>query len=481
MKRIICFLALATVFFSACTDDFESINTNGNQPESVGSEFLLPTIIFDFANINVNEAYNFGDIISQYAANYEFINLDLYRWSGDDRFWSPMYQVLLNIQDVKSQAIADGDQNLEAVALILESQVMSVITDAYGHVPYSEALLAESNMITPSYDNQEDIYNQLFTNLERANSLIDTDGSVKGDILFDGNMAMWQKYANTLRVRLLMHTANVNTNISSNLKAILENPAKYPLLGSTEDDVIYEYSGVVPDVSTVSAVNGGRAYDYFLSVPTTTFIDNLDDNDPRLELFLSPRQCAEGDATCAADRLQGVAPGLDQSNIGRPADYSRRSEEFYNSGTLIQSIWVTYSELNFILAEAREEGYISTGTAKGYYDAAVEASFTQWGLTMPADFLTTTAPYDNTTEVLYEQKWLALYHVGIEAWLDWKRTRKPSFIKAGPGTSNNGNVPVRLFYPADEQSLNAENYENAIKLLDGNDDLNAGAWWWSAN
>jgi hypothetical protein len=96
---------------------------------------------------------------------------------------------------------------------------------------------------------------------------------------------------------------------------------------------------------------------------------------------------------------------------------------------------------------------------------------------MPGDFLTQSVPYDaNNLDRLYEQKWLALYHSGIEAWFDWKRTGKPAFIQAGPGNVNNGLVPVRLQYPSLEQSVNASNYQTAAQRI-GGDNINARVWW----
>ncbi len=139
---------------------------------------------------------------------------------------------------------------------------------------------------------------------------------------------------------------------------------------------------------------------------------------------------------------------------------------------------MTYSELNFpYLAEASQRNLITTGAAQSYYNTAVEASFKQWNVIMPTDYLTVTAPYSATTEVLYTQKWLALYHTGVESWLDWKRTGKPSFIKAGPGAKNNGKIPRRIMYPSLEQSVNAQNNNDALQKMGGTDDINAKTWW----
>ncbi len=469
MKKII-YLVVALIVFSACTEGFENINTNPNNPEEASENLLLPTVIFDVTNTMVNESYNFGDIIAQYGARYEFNDLDIYRWQSDDRFWSPMYTILQNIKDIKNIADANGNANYKAVALILESYIYSVITDAYGDAPMSEANRAEEGIIAPVYDKQEAIYTKLFENLEKANEIIKMSETISGDLLYNGNMLAWKKFANSLRLRLLMRISTVK-NVSAELSSILNNSTKYPIFESNADNAIYEYSGSLPNISQVALPGGGRDYDYYLLIPTNHFINLLNtNNDPRLNLWVSPKEGTN-------DKTIGVTPGQSLSDIGRPADFSRRATAFYESATLIQGIFMTYSEVNFLLSEASEKGLISNNTAKNYYDMGVTASFEQWKVPMPSDFLSVTIPYDATTDLLYEQKWLALYHTGIESWFDWKRTKKPSFIKAGSGNINGDKVPVRLKYPSLEQSVNKTNYDAASSAM-GGDEINASSWWW---
>lgn len=467
MKKII-YILVALIVFSACTEDFADINTNPNNPENASENLLLPTVIFDLTNLMVNESYGFGDIIAQYGARYEFNDLDIYRWQPDDRFWSPMYAVLENIKDIKNLAEKNGNTNYKAVSLILESYIYSIITDAYGDVPMSEANRTKEGLLTPAYDKQEIIYEGLLEKLKMANNSINMSETIGGDLLYNGNMLKWKKFANSLRLRLLMRISNVK-NVGVAISEIITS-SQYPIFESNDDNAIYNYGGSLPDVSQVALPGGGRDYDYFLLIPTSHFINLLNsNNDPRLSLWVSPKQGTN-------DRTLGVAPGQSLSNIGRPADFSRRSVAFYESATLIQGIFMTYSELNFILAEASEKGYISTA-AKTHYDTAVEASFEQWKVKMPSDFLSVTVPYDVTTDRLYEQKWLALYHSGIESWFDWKRTGKPTFIKAGSGNINGDLVPVRLRYPSLEQSVNKVNYDAASTAM-GGDIINASSWWW---
>lgn len=469
MKNII-YIASIVILFTACTKNFEKINTNKNAPTQVSENLLLPTVIFDLSNITINQSYVFNDIVAQYAGNYEYNDLDLYRWQSDDRFWTPMYQILQNISDIKKIANENNHTNYHAISLILEAYIFSIITDAYGPVPMTESNKTLEGYTTPKYDNQEDIYNAIFEKLEEANTTIISTQSVNGDILFNGDLTKWKKFANSLHLRLLLRISS-KEDVSSRMNAIVDNPSKYPIFTSNSDNAIYMYSGSYPDISSVAAPGGGRAYDYYRPIPTIHFINTLNkNNDPRLQLWISPKEGTD-------DFTLGVLPGINIGDIGRPDAYSRRSAEFFTSATKINSIFMTYSELNFILSEAVEKNIVNSGNAKSYYEEAVKASFEQWGVIIPTDFLTTKVPYDANTERLYEQKWLALYHTGIESWLDWKRTQKPSFLKAGEATINNGKIPVRLKYPSLEQSVNEKNYK-AASLSIGGDDINSSAWWW---
>lgn len=465
MKKFLILVLLLSASIS-CTDQFEEINTNKNQPTAAQPKTLLPNVIFNLANENVSNAFDFGDIVAQYGGNYEYNELDIYNWGASSRFWN-MYKWLNDINDIKKQAIVLNDKNYQAVALILESYVISVITDTYGNVPYSESSKGEEGILKPVYDSQEQIYAKIFENLTTANSLIETSKSIEGDLLFNGSMLKWKKFCNSLHVRLLMRVSN-KTVVNTKLSEIVSNPATYPLFASNSDNANYKYTGVFPNISPMSdGIN--RLYGYNIVIPSTHIVNTLiTNNDPRLEEWIDP--------IAGTTNHKGVQPGLALDQIGEPTKYSRRAEDYFYTKNKITSIFMTYSELNFLLAEARQRNIITTGTAQGYYNAAVEASFNQWNVTMPSNYLITTAPYSATNDVLFTQKWLALYHTGAEAWLDWKRTGKPSFIQAGPGAKNSGKVPRRIMYPSIEQSVNAENNSAAVKAI-GGDNINAKIWW----
>ncbi|GAB4426203.1 MAG: SusD/RagB family nutrient-binding outer membrane lipoprotein [Bacteroidia bacterium] len=465
MKKLLYLLALA-LSAAACTAGFEDINTDRNRPLSVTGDLLLPTVLFDLADFSVNQSFGLGDIVAQYHGSYEYNDLDIYRWTSDGSFWV-LYDYLQDIRDIEQYGVENDLPGYEAVGLILKAYAYGQLTDAYGDVPYSQANQAEAGIIAPAYDTQEAVYDGILAALERANTLIDSETYVDGDILYGGDMMAWKKWANSLRVRLLMRVSRVR-DVSAALQQIVDDPATYPLFESTADDAIYRYQGVSPDLSPYSE-GRGREYEYFIAMPTTRFIGLLQaHDDPRIHTWLGYK----GGTT----EYIGVEPGLNLGDIGRPTAYASKDSSFFYDPAKIAAIFMTYSELNFLLAEAAATGII-TGDAKAYYEAGVAASFEQWGVGMPADFLTSHAPYEaGNLDRLFEQKWLALYHTCTEAWFDWKRTGKPAFIQAGPGNVNGDQVPVRLMYPSLEPSVNATNYTAAAQRI-GGDNINTRVWW----
>jgi hypothetical protein len=151
---------------------------------------------------------------------------------------------------------------------------------------------------------------------------------------------------------------------------------------------------------------------------------------------------------------------------------------------------MTFSELQFILAEARQRNLISTGTAETYYLAGINSNFDFYRATVPSAYninLTVPASYFTQADVAYTgtnaellnkiatQKWIALFFNGLEAWFDWRRSGLPA-LTPGASNLNSNRIPVRYIYPLSEQALNAAG-RNAAITRQGADDINTRVWW----
>jgi hypothetical protein len=67
----------------------------------------------------------------------------------------------------------------------------------------------------------------------------------------------------------------------------------------------------------------------------------------------------------------------------------------------------------------------------------------------------------NYKKSIGEQKWIALFGDGLEAFAEWRRLDYPQ-LSPGPAAILEGKIPVRFIYPGTEQSLNGENYKKAV-------------------
>ncbi len=140
------------------------------------------------------------------------------------------------------------------VALVMKSYVFGMVADLYGDAPYSEALAGETNNITPRFDAQRDIYMGIFNDLEKANDLLSADSydyiNDNQDIIYGGNPAKWQMFANSLALRYYMRLSAKEPSIAqSGIAKIVSDASKYPLITSASDDANMTYIGSNTDDS----------------------------------------------------------------------------------------------------------------------------------------------------------------------------------------------------------------------------------------
>src|SRR6185295_12730111 len=98
--------------------------------------------------------------------------------------------------------------NYKSVALVLRSWVFSLLTDAYGDIPYKQAGDIKNNL-TPGYDSQKEVYFGLLDDLKKASAALTTTGNaIAGDIIYAGKIDRWKKFANAVRFRIALRIAD---------------------------------------------------------------------------------------------------------------------------------------------------------------------------------------------------------------------------------------------------------------------------------
>ena len=471
--RIVLILLLIAGFTAGCDNGFEALNENENQPTSVSPSVLLPNVIYEVSYDYLWENWSLGSLVAQHGARITYGAVDRYEWdSGTGSLWNDFYGVMADVVDIETRAQQLNNPNYEAVSLILKGWMIHTLSDGWVDVPYTEAGRASEGIYQPKYDRQEEIYSGLLADLERANQIIDESRSIEGDLLYNGDMLMWRKFANSLRLRILMRASNKRSDSGAAMQAIL-NSTDAPVFESNADNAWYDFSGVIPNDSPVSQQ---RDWDFTRIVPSQLFTDHLlASNDTRLLVWTDPTDNTIGTDT---ETWVGLPNGLSEEGMeaynGGEDNVSVFDRTYLNDQGAADAYLMTYAEVQFILAEAAQRGLIN-GDAQTYYEQAVQASFEQWGVAMPADFLTASQPYDGTLEQIITQKWTSFFMLGLEAWHDYRRTGYPQ-LTPGPANVNNNLVPSRFIYPSTEQSLNTANYEEAVARL-GGDNINIKGWW----
>ncbi|SFW20181.1 Starch-binding associating with outer membrane [Sinomicrobium oceani] len=486
------FLVIALLGLVRCTDNFEEINTNPNDPVNVDAAYLMSSVI-------VNTAYNLTDenvsgvmgIPSRYITRVIHNGDDTYRWDAES--WGFAFNNLINNEDLLRQARAEGDIHLEAIGLIMKGYLFGILTDTFGDVPFENAFGAPEENYTSAYSRQEDIYNTILEYFDRANTLLQEDGRLSlyaaFDPMFEGNVLKWRKLANSLHLRYLLRISQKNEEAFDTIQMILNNNDRYPLILSNDDNAFLPYLGVR---NTDSSPLGSYDGDFYDRRPSKVFVDFLlERNDPRLPVWVRPVANPDAGtvdnneyvglplAVFGATNYNGTTNHLNYES----SNYSEFSSVFHDdSNSLFNAVIFPACETYFILAELVEVHKLNYGgtSAGELYLEGIHTSMSQYRVEAEAEatdyYTQPLVAYDGTLEQILAQKWVSMLFVGgSETWFDHRRTGYPVFPFGD--LSIRDEIPFRMPYPADEASYNAENYEQAIENQGWSDDSNYEKMW----
>ena len=177
-------------------------------------------------------------------------------------------------------------------------------------------------------------------------------------------------------------------------------------------------------------------------------------------------------------KFAGLLNGPDASQTSiTVADFSLPGTIFRDHTADLDANFMTAWEIHFLLAEAAEKGFINAD-AKILYEKGIELAFEYWHTALPDDYLIGAAAYGangaDKIEQIITQKWIANSINGYEGWIEYRRTGFPN-LKHINASLNQGLIPVRMPYPADEAALNAINYEAATS--ENGNSVNDKVWW----
>lgn len=426
---------------SSC--EFGDTNVNPAEPTSVAMSALMPNaqvalswaVGGEFVRMSGLLTQQFEGINAQQQDNYQY----LIREADTDGVWQRMYfNTLASTNQIIKQADEADAPHYKGVAQVMMAYGISVLADAFGDVPYTDAFGAIDGNYAPTYDTQQELYTTILPSLlseaiSNLNSASSTGGSPGiDDLIFGGNLSNWIAAAYSLNLRLSIQSSKVNGNSAyTSALSFLPNA-----IGSNSDDFEMIFGTEGNEVNPQFQFSQDRAGNVRMDA---NFVSAFSGSDTRQPAFIN-------------DDFE-----LGANNAG------------YYSVSASPVVLMSYVEIKFIQAEALLMQSASDAIAsKIALDEALDASFTKiTGAGTPAayqmDFDTkwaAAATNQDKLSVLMDEKYIACYSQGIVTWNDYRRTGFPSLTANSLGTNAfnaNGQIPRRLPYPQEERLLNPDN------------------------
>lgn len=454
------------LLITSCEEDL-NINENPNTPVNVDKSFVLTAAQGSLATGLGGQLTNLGGFLAGYHTQppsaSQYTNIDTYNMNIDfsDRLWNELYAGCLNdLKFVLTKSDEEGDTGSFLIATLIRTYTLQVLTDLYGDIPYSEALLGSEN-ITPHVDFGGDIYTGLIGEIDAAltkynnNPVASTVGAQ--DAIYSAEMSDWIKFANTLKLKMYLR---MSYTLQANASAVNALIAQDNFITSDAAFALYE-----------DAQNKANPF-YDVQIDRLGDVNNIASNsllmfydsniDPRLNAVFRQNN-------------SNIFRGLDQGDRGSVA--SEVAADFSRPNVIATTpvYLITVSESNFLQAEALIR-YASGSGAKSKYDAGVINSFTTYGVSGAQALIGAGGAYEYIADPDVEtalrqvmvQKWASLAYINnIEAFFEVNRTKFPETTTQGNEDYTIGNLivsvssvltgdqtPNTIFYPDTETSKN---------------------------
>jgi tetratricopeptide (TPR) repeat protein len=413
------------------------------------------------------------------------------------------YRVMENLYNNSDEVDQQNKKIFMLAAKIFFYDQTEQVVDLFGDIPWTEAGMVRNvgnlDESLPKYDKAEDIYATMLTDLKAINDELSTiqvptfwAGLFQTkDYLNNGSILLWQKYCNSLRLRMLIRESDAVPSAATEIATILNNPAQNPVIESNDEAIMLDAGG--PDLfATTSSKSGGirqamETWGVYDLAPYAMVKNMLDNNDPRLDITFDPNVNGE---------WIGVNPMLDatvqnqQISSGLVARYDTSS---FTRNNYFPGFVITAAEVSFMKAEAYQKGWAS-GNAQAAYEMGIDQSIDMYfNINSTGDYR---APLDRPTAeqitaykaapgvswsantdkmaLIATQKWI---NTGLgempQTWAEYRRLDAPTFSWPDDPTSFQKVPPLRWLYPVSEQQLNGSNYD-AVKA---DDNLNTRIFW----
>ena len=481
MKKILIVLSVFAMTISC--GKLEDLNKNIKDPVVVPGETLFTGAqrrVFNqmvSSNVNLNNFRLFVQYWTETTYTDES-NYDLTTRTTPDGLWDLFYINALKNFKESAKVIdatplpAGGDpvakKNKLAIIEVMEVYCFDVLIETFGNIPYSEAL--DITKPLPKYDDGLTVFKDLLVRLNAAIGNMDTHSGSFGtaDNMYEGDVALWIKFANSLKLRMGLILADKD---DATAKATVESAAPH-VFSSNDDNAKLVYLGAAPNTNPIYIDLVASARHDF--VPANTLIDTMNSlNDPRRQFYFTQVDTSSQTGVVKLAYVGGINGASNDFLAYSHVANLIQTPTF--PGTLFD-----YAEVEFLLAEAVERGYTVGGTAAQHYNNAITASIEDWGGTtaMATTYLANPKVAYATAAGTWQQKigiqsWLGYYNRGFEAWTQFRKLDYPLLVAPPDALSP---FPLRFTYPIEEQTLNGDNWKAASTAI-GGDAVDTKLFW----
>jgi hypothetical protein len=504
MKTIIKYLwiVLFLGYSTSCDQNFDEMNTNTVSATNIDPMFQINQAIISSApasfGVLVYEVGAVQHVISPNSGVLTGANYNQDNRASTQANWQQYYRnVIKNTKDALNRIQNDPTRNnLVQMARIIQANAFMVLTDTYGSIPYFEAGAGYSNQVFfPKYDAQEAIYADIIKELNEASAALGTSGRIEtADVMFAGNIEKWKKFGYSLLLRAGMRLAKANPTLAQ--QTVAKAFAGGVITSNLDNASIRHDANYLNPIG--NTLNATEAANFYLTEPFVKFMQNT--NDPRLR-SIAVRYVGATSGPQQTPAIQTYDPAL---QIGMPMGNDNAGAvqaaatlglaSFYDFSQVDRRRMVKLTAPNFIvtasqslllLAEARQLGWVNSGTVEGYFHDAIRAHMGQMSQYDPsmevplADIETyiTANPIADATAIrqINEQYWVASFMNGPEAFANFRRSGFPA-LDPNPYPGREVMFINRLTYPNSEISVNEDNLNAAI-AAQGPDNLETRVWW----
>jgi hypothetical protein len=535
ITKFIFVTAITSLLLCTSCNDFDDMNSNPTKSDKIDPNSQLayvqlltwgdwmtcePYMYYSASMVQIMQGdWNTTNYGGQYRRNNAMLG----------QAWSRIYGLSIkNLADVLHNTKDKPEYvNVRSVARIFNVYCSMLLTDMYGDIPYFEAGKVQSeNISNPSYNRQEVIYKDFLKELKEVEAALDTEGdAVSGDIIYNGDIGKWKRFANSLHLRLAMRLTKVDPDLARDeVVSIMETTSG---VLTAADNALVKYtdlndwtSGEMRRNSISQLFRGRETYPTpYLSSTFWNYMKTT--SDPRLLRIGRGYDETPSSANNPFGRIDltseilATAKGVDQFQPSDPGYfwYEKWPSGYYSSSTQkwqdkscrpqmnnaflkgnVPGVIMTYPEVQFLLSEAKVRwGELISGatTAADYYRNGVTAAMkllTEYGVDAISDaeiatYLTKNsfpATVSGQLKTINEQLWVLHFNNAPEAYSNWRRSGYPalkSSLEYGALTIESKTIPRRFNYPLSEGSYNKDAYNAALDAMGGRDDWNARVWW----